>query len=278
MTIPFDFAYYRPENALEATQLYQQLKASGQSPLYYGGGTEIISMARVSNLFTQAVIDIKDIPECKALESRDGQLLIGAAVTLTRLTETDLFPLLSKAVGRIADHTIQGKITIGGNICGTITYREAILPFLLADSQALITNHGQIKRIPFKQLFDQRLLLPEGELLLQIETDRQYSHLPYVHAKKTRQDKIDYPLITVSALKAEGAIRAAFSGLCAFPFRSLEMEKPLNNLNLSPTEKIEQAICQLPYPIWEDIQGTATYKLFVLKHTLLTTLEQLEGD
>lgn len=278
MTIPFDFTYYRPESVLEATQLYHRLKTADQSPLYYSGGTEIISMARVNNLFTQAIIDIKYIPECNILESRDGQLIIGAAITLTRLTESNLFPLLSKAVGRIADHTIQGKITIGGNICGTIIYKEGILPFMLADSQAIITNHGQIESIPFAQLFNQGLLLPEGELLLQIVTDRKYSHLPYVHAKKTRQDKIDYPLLTISALQAEGGIRAAFSGLCAFPFRSLDMEKALNETGLKPEERVDLAIRQLPHPVWEDLQGTAAYKLFVLKHTMLTALKQLEGD
>jgi len=49
--IPFDFEYYRPKKIKEAIQLFNRLKSSGREPIYYGGGTEIISMARVHNIY-----------------------------------------------------------------------------------------------------------------------------------------------------------------------------------------------------------------------------------
>lgn len=50
--------------AIEAVDIYTRLCSEGKQPLYYGGGTEIISMARTHNIYTDAVIDIKGIPEC----------------------------------------------------------------------------------------------------------------------------------------------------------------------------------------------------------------------
>lgn len=109
--------------AIEAVDIYTRLCSEGKQPLYYGGGTEIISMARTHNIYTDAVIDIKGIPECNQQIYENSKLTIGSAVTLTNIAESNFFPLLSLTVERIADHTIQDKITLGGNIAGAIIYR-----------------------------------------------------------------------------------------------------------------------------------------------------------
>ena len=63
--IPYDFDYYRPKTLVEALELSRRLKLSGQKVLYYGGGTEFISMSRLNNIYTDAVIDIKERGECR---------------------------------------------------------------------------------------------------------------------------------------------------------------------------------------------------------------------
>lgn len=121
--IPFDFEYYKPKTIEEFVNLFNTLTDLEKSPIYYGGGTEIISMARMHNVHTEAVIDIKGIPECNVHEIKNNELIIGSAITLTNIAEADYFPLLSSTVKRIADHTIQGKITLGGNLAGSIIYK-----------------------------------------------------------------------------------------------------------------------------------------------------------
>ncbi|APQ73774.1 xanthine dehydrogenase [Clostridium botulinum] len=59
--IAFNFEYYKPDSLDEAVKLYKELSESGKEPLYYSGGTEIITMARRNDLVTKAVIDIKGI-------------------------------------------------------------------------------------------------------------------------------------------------------------------------------------------------------------------------
>ncbi|BCJ86323.1 FAD binding domain-containing protein [Effusibacillus dendaii] len=274
--ISFDFAYHRPLTLPEAVQLHQYLTLQEKQPVYYAGGTEIITLARMNQLYTKAVIDIKRIPECNVLEFRHDKLVLGTALTLTQLAEANVFPLLTETAGRAADHTARSKITLGGNICGSIIYREAVLPFLLADSQVMIAGKKGIRVVPIPYVFVPQLWLEEGEFAVQLITDRSYVDAPYVSVKKRKLETIDYPLVTVAALKKENRIRTAFSGLVPFPFRSLEMEDILNNRHLPLETRVEEAVRHLPGPIIDDIRGSAEYRKFVLKNTLTSILKRLE--
>ncbi|HCJ58205.1 MAG TPA: xanthine dehydrogenase, partial [Clostridiaceae bacterium] len=95
--IPYNFDYYRPDTIDEAVQIFKQLDRENKNPLYYGGGSEIISMARVHNIHTRAVIDLKAIPENNVLEFQGDKLVIGSSVTLSRISESKLYPLLGKS-------------------------------------------------------------------------------------------------------------------------------------------------------------------------------------
>ncbi len=275
--IPFNFDYYRPFSIDEAVQIYKELDLQRKEPIYYGGGYEIISMARFHNIYTKAVIDLKDIPECNALEFQGDCLAIGSCATLSRISESKLFPLLGKTVGRIADHTMQCRITLGGNIGGTIFYREAVLPLLLSDAYVTIASENKLRQVPISEVFFERLNLARGEFIVQFTVGREYTALPFVHVKKTKNEKIDYPLITIAAIKQSDKIRIAFSGICAFPFRSIQVEEDLNNKNSSWDIRINNVINHLPAPVLNDVSGSDKYRKFVLKNTLNNTLETLEG-
>ncbi|SNS96811.1 CO or xanthine dehydrogenase, FAD-binding subunit [Anaerovirgula multivorans] len=274
--IPFDFDYYRPDSIQEAVKIYEELDTQGKQPLYYGGGTEIITMARTHNIFTKALVDLKGIPECNVLEFRNDQLVIGSTVTLTQIFESRKFPLLGDIGSRIADHTAQCQITLGGNIAGTIIYRETVLPLLLSSSQIVIANESGQKQVSLHEVFNERLQLNPGEFIVQVITDKIYTTLPYVHVKKTKYEKIDYPLMTVVAVKKDEKIRIAFSGLCSFPFRSMKMENALNE-NSQLDVRINNALSHLPTSILNDISGSDKYREFVLRDTLINTLKTLEG-
>ncbi|NDI37095.1 FAD binding domain-containing protein [Chengkuizengella sediminis] len=289
--IPFDFEYYSPTSIIEAVQLFQTLDSQGKQPIYYSGGTEIISFARINLLYTKAVIDIKYIPECNILRLEQNQLTLGACLPLTVIEDENHFPLLTKTISEIADHTNRNKITIGGNICGQIYYREAVLPFLLSDSQVVIAGIEGIQTVPIKQVFHQQLALNRGEFLVQIITHEHHLQLPYVSIKKRQQWDTGYPLVTVAAVKkssplysivqsdpsTDGQILAAFSGISPFPYRSEQIEEDLNQQNLSVEHRVDLAITHLPEPILDDVEGSSTYRKFVLKNTLQHVLTTLEG-
>lgn len=275
--IPFDFQYYKPESIEEAVQIFHSLSSNGKKVIYYGGGTEFISMARAHNVYADAVIDIKGIPECNVQEILDDKLFIGSAVTLTSIAEANLFPLLGLTVQRVADHTIQDKITLGGNIAGTIIYHEAVLPLMVADSEVMIANLNGTRVVPLNNIFNKRINLNKGDLIVNLIINNKFLQLPYMHAKRTKSEKIDYPLITLSALKADGKINIAFSAVCSYPFRSPLMEQNLNDTMLTYGERVNNAIFNVPDLILSDLSGSADFRRFKLQRMLLEVLNKFEG-
>ena len=276
--ITFDFDYYQPATQREALATYQNLKNEGKRILYYAGGTEIISLARTKQIQFDAVIDIKSIPECNVMEFQNEKLIIGAAVTLTKIIESNLFPLLSATSRRVADHTSRNKITLGGNICGRLPYKEALLPLLLTDTQVIISGGNGTRNIPITEAFNKEWQFNDGEFLLQINVERSFTALPFCSIKKTKQGKVDYPLITIASLKKDDKVRVAFSGLSTYPFRELKLEEELNHLALPLETRITNAFCHLPSPIHSDLRGSAQYRGFVARNALEEVLVSLGGE
>jgi CO/xanthine dehydrogenase FAD-binding subunit len=70
-------------------------------------------------------------------------------------------------------------------------------------------------------------------------------------------------------------VRVAMSGLCPFPFRSKEVEAALNNRQISVEDRLRGALEVLPQPILDDVEGSADYRIFVLKNLLLDVMAAL---
>ncbi|MDW0116061.1 FAD binding domain-containing protein [Sporosarcina thermotolerans] len=277
--IPFNFEYHKPSSISKAVKIYRKLYTEGKKPLFYNGGTEIITMSRINGIETKAVIDIKEIKECNEYVFRNNQLVLGSSLPLAKIEEMNDFPLLSKNCSRIADHTARVKITLGGNISGHIKYKEAVLPLLLTDSDLLVVGgeYGQ-RQVSIHEAFNRKINLMPGEFIAQILVSENYLKLPFVSKKETRIDRISYPLLTVSAIKIEDQIRIAISGLCDFPFRSTNFERELNRKELPIEERIMRAIKNIPAPILNDLHGSADYRQFVLYNTLEETILELKGE
>lgn len=273
--IGFDFDYYRAETLDEAFNIYFELYNSGKKPVYYSGGTELISMARTDSIRFDAVIDLKYIYECKYHGFLENDYIIGSGVTLSQIAEANKFPLLSKTVQRIADHTIQDKITLGGNLAGTIIYREAALPLMLTNCDIVLMSKDGLIKIPFMQIFDGSINLKPGEFLVQISINKSYLKLPYIHVKKTKNEKIDYPLITLTAIKNENSIKAAACGIFSKPMMIPDVY--INEENLGIDEKINKTTDTIYNYIHEDLSGSKEYRVFVFKNVLKQALANLGG-
>lgn len=266
--ISFDFDYYRPDSVKEAADIYSTLAGQGSKAIYYAGGTEIISRARTNRMRFDSVIDIKSISECRQCGYQGDKLVIGAAVTLTKISDSGLFPLLGECCRRSADHTARDRITLGGNICSSMPYKEALLPLLLCDCEAVTAGSRGVKTRPLTTVFDKELKLDDGEFLVQVKIDRSYTGLPYASIKKTGQDKVDYPLFTVTMIRKDERIRAAFSGLCQYPFRLPTIEDHLNNSSTALKDRIDRVFSSLPAPVLDDILGSSGYREFVARNAV----------
>ena len=272
--IAHDLIYCRPDTLQEAADTFLQLQSEGKTALYYAGGSEIITLCRTGSIRPDAIIDIKRIPECMSLFT-DGQALhIGSACTLSQISTSKRFLLLGLSCGRIADHTNQCRITLGGNLCGSIIYRETSLPLLLADADTTLFGPMGVRTVPFQSVFDGRMRLRPGELIVAVHLPVWALSARHFHIKKTANEKIDYPLVSVAALCKGDQLRVGFSGICSHPFRNQAIEAVLNDRTKPCQERVELATVLLPEPARTDVEGLGEYGLFVWMNTLQALLEE----
>lgn len=276
--IPYNFEYYQPTSLGQAVDLYTELSAQNKCPVYYSGGTEIITMARLNQLKTKAVIDVKQIPECRVYAIEKNMLVVGGGVVLTQLRDFNAFPVLGEPAGFPADRSVRNKITVIGNICGNIQYKEAILGYLVTDSCVAIYGRNGKRVVPVREAFDHRIRIETGELVYQLATNMSYSTLPYYCVKKTKHGGSGYPLISMAALKKDKRIHMAFSGVCDYPFRSEQMEVDINQKDVPRELRVKRAVSHVPGLILDDILGSAEYRKFVLGNILCDILTKLEGE
>ncbi len=180
----------------EAVDAYRQLDEAGSRPSYYGGGTELISMARAGSVGFGAVVDIKSIPpKCRTLDDNGEVLNLGAALTLGELAESDKFPAaLAKPAGadRRPHDTMQDHARREPSRPRLYTGRR-FLPLLLADAVLTAAGPQGLKKYHGSIGFKERLLLPKGEFIVGAAVARAFAVAPYYHEKNTKNEKIDYP-------------------------------------------------------------------------------------
>lgn len=269
-----DIVYLRPDTAEEAVDAWSRHEGAR----YLAGGTEITTSARRTAAYDlRACIDVKRIPETNVHEIAGDFLRLGAALSLSDVAEGDAFPLLNATCRGIADHTVRNRLTLGGNVAGMLPYREAVLPLLLADASVLTVAPGQdganaVRRErKLRDLFDKRLILAPGELVLSFSVPIDIPEWPWSHHRKTRTGEVDYPLATTGMVRNGDAIRFAISGVHPYPFRSEAVDAALSKDGAAAIP----AVLDTLGPLRTDLRASAEYRAALLRNMIRTSLEEL---
>jgi CO/xanthine dehydrogenase FAD-binding subunit len=264
--IPFDFDYVLPETLQEAYGAWRGEKEAGRSAVYYGGGTEIVTLARSGTITPQCVIDLKGVPECSFSGEDEGRLVFGAACFLTDIVEENLFPLLSEVCRGVADRTVRNRLTLGGNVCGRLPYREALLPFLCVGAAARVFGVEGLREEPLETFFDKRLKLDDGEFLAALVVEKESARLLSAHCRKVRGGRVDYPVCTVAGAADGDSVRLAVSGAWDFPVVA-------DCTSFTPPEKI---VADVPHAIKDDAVAASDYRGALLLQAVEKVLLSLE--
>jgi 4-hydroxybenzoyl-CoA reductase subunit beta len=113
-----EYTYHRPRTSRAAVEL---LAAHPGRALPIAGGTDLMPNMKHGLFTPDHVIALKQIPELHGIGERDGELVIGAAETLSSVSRHPLvrryFPSLARAAGLVAGPQLRNMGTIGGNLC-----------------------------------------------------------------------------------------------------------------------------------------------------------------
>jgi len=110
------------------------VQAKGQARIL-AGGTDIMVQLHMDTTNPDLLVDIKNIPELRVIEELNGAYTIGAAITGAELGENNavkkLWPGVVEGLELIGSTQVQGRATIGGNLCNASPAAD-VIPALIA--------------------------------------------------------------------------------------------------------------------------------------------------
>lgn len=137
----FDVEYIRPRDIEEAIGF---LKSRGPDSTILAGGTDVMVDLRSGNLQSKYLLDISRLSALREIESRDNQLFIGAAVTISEINTSETIgryaPALQKAADRFGGRQVRNVATIGGNVAHCSPCGDTIPPLLIHDAEAAVAS------------------------------------------------------------------------------------------------------------------------------------------
>lgn len=136
------FEYQAPTSIAETIALLAD-KDRNARPL--AGGTDLLIQLRRGLLETGLLVDVKRIPELDQITFDPAAgLTVGAAVTCARLCEHPdarrLYPGLIDAASIIGGAAIQGRATLGGNLCNAAPSADAIPAMIVLNATCTVVG------------------------------------------------------------------------------------------------------------------------------------------
>lgn len=170
---PFD--YVRAQSADEAAALLAQ--ADGHARVL-AGGTDLIVALREGRLQAELLVDVKPVAELNELAYAPATgLRIGACVPCYRIYGdariAAAYPALVDAARLIGGIQIQGRASLGGNLCNASPAADSIPALIAHGAEAEVAGPAGRRRIPVEAfcVAPGRTVLQPGELLVAL-------HLP----------------------------------------------------------------------------------------------------
>lgn len=260
--------FLQPQTVQEACDAYIQEAALGNNPLWFSGGTEVVSSLRKNTLKTNTLIDLKKLPEFLDISDAGDRWRIGAGATLNAVLESPVPPMLKAVLEGIADHTIRNRLTIGGNLCGRLPYREAVLPLLAMNASVVIASVSGSETRALEDQFNRNINLTPGSFLMAIEIPKTADALAWGASRKVRLGPIDYPLVHVLLTGPDDCCRLHISGLCPYPVSMTG----LNQMALTQPDAIP-----LPAPVQSDKMASSQYRMHLFSLALAEARQHKEA-
>src|SRR5438552_734036 len=136
------------------------------------GGTDLLVQMRADVVDPDLIVDIKKIPETRAITEDRGGWRIGAAVTGAELKEhprlKQAWPGVVEAANLIGSTQVQGRATLGGNLCNGSPAADSVPALIAAGALATLAGPDGARDLPVEDVMlgPRKLALRRGEIVV----------------------------------------------------------------------------------------------------------------
>jgi len=269
--------YAAPTSLEQAVGL---LREAGPEARILAGGTDLLAQMKSGpngRVAPRLVVDVKRIPELLELRLEEDGLTVGAAVCGMALREAAglraLWPGLLEAAELIGSEQIQGRASLGGNLCNASPAADTVPALLVDRAVCSVAGPSGERRIPVEEFCTgpgQTQLAP-GELLVALFVPRPAPRSADAYLRLIPRSEMDIAVVGVAVqltLAADGRCMDARIALGAVAPKALlvpEAARALVGTQLEDAAlEAAAAAARAAARPQDDMRGTIAYRTHVV--------------
>jgi carbon-monoxide dehydrogenase medium subunit len=283
--------YEAPETLDAAVAL---LTAEAGEARILAGGTDLLVQMKTDMIDPNLVVDLKRIAEMRKITQNAAGWVIGAAVTGAELKEhaelKKQWPGVVEAANLIGSTQVQGRCTLGGNLCNASPAADSV-PALIA-AGAKVSIHGANGRrelaVEDVMLAPRKTALAKGEVIVSFHLPLREKGMGSAYLRFIPRTEMDIAVVGAGValtLDASGkctATRVSLGAVAARPLYVKEAGDALvgTKVDDAALDKMVAAVRAACKPI-DDKRGTIEFRIkvagVIARRTALIALERAKA-
>jgi len=265
--------YEAPETVERATALLAE--GNGDARVL-AGGTDLLVQLRADIVDPALIVDIKRIAETRTITEDGGGWRIGAAVTGAELKEhlrlKQAWPGVVEAANLIGSTQVQGRATLGGNLCNGSPAADSVPALIAAGAVAVLAGPQGRRELPVEDVMlgPRKLALGRGEFVVAFRLPARPPRAADAYLRFIPRTEMDIAVVGAGVnmtVDAGGTITDARVSLGAVAPRVLLVREAAaaivgSRLERGAQDRLEAAARAACAPI-DDKRGTVEYRIQV---------------
>jgi carbon-monoxide dehydrogenase medium subunit len=265
--------YRSPRSVKEAVEL---LAAHDGAAHVLAGGTDLLVKLRAGFVAPQLVLDVKAIPQLRSIEADARGFRIGAAVSCAEIGEhaalAAAWPGVVEALKLIGSTQIQGRATLGGNLCNASPAADSVPAMIAAGAVCEVASHSGTREVPVESIVvgPGRTSLARGEFVVSFRLPKPRARQGDAYLRLIPRTEMDIAVVGAGvalALDEKGVCTHARLGLGAVaptPLLVADAARALvgTRVDAAALQALAGAASAACKPI-DDKRGTVAYRTMV---------------
>lgn len=260
--------------ATSVEEAVEALASTGEGARLLAGGTDLLVQMRTGRVKPGAIIDLKRIPGITEIRETADGFEIGACAPAAAITEHGglcaAWPGVVEAAGLIGSTQIQGRASLGGNLCNASPAADSVPALIAAGAVCVVQGKGGTREVPAEEVHagPGKTTLAADEILVAFRLPKPAARSGDAYLRLIPRTEMDIAVVGAGValtLDDGGVCTAARVGVGAVAPTALLVEDAAAALVGTPVdevalEKLGAAIAAACNPI-SDKRGTKDYRI-----------------